>query len=163
MNFFPQRRRRYDYPGRPSPTSFRHHAPTHQTLHIHPERSCADSADDDVMDIQLVVVPGCPNEAPAAALLRAALDQAGIPDQSFRVTHVTDEQAATHNGFIGSPTFLINGLDPFGDPAQPTGMTCRLYRQPSGPALGLPAQDDLQYALATAARQPAPATAAHHG
>jgi hypothetical protein len=121
-------------------------------------------ADDEVVvvDIDLIVVPGCPNEAPAAALLRTALDQAGLPDKSFRVTVVADEQAAARCGFRGSPTFLINGSDPFGDSAQTTGLTCRLYQQSSGRTLGLPALGDLREALATAAREPAPATETRH-
>lgn len=115
------------------------------------------------MDIELVVVPGCPNEAPAAALLRTALDQVGFTDHKFRVTVLTDETAAARRGVAGSPTFLINGSDPFSEATSSTGLTCRLYSQRTGPALGLPALDDLQGALNAAAREPAAEMAQRHG
>ena len=117
-----------------------------------PLRRVLDPADDELVDIDLLVVAGCPNEAPAADLLRSALDQAGLPTQGFRVTVIADEQAAARRGFTGSPTFLINGSDPFSDSEQPTGLTCRLYRQPTGRASGLPALADLRDSLTTAAR-----------
>lgn len=116
-----------------------------------------------MVDIELVVVPGCPNEAPAATLLRTALDQAGLTDSCLRVTVITDERAAVRRGFAGSPTFLINGSDPFGEPAPSTGLTCRLYPQRTGPALGLPALHDLQEALKAAARTPVAGMEPCHG
>jgi hypothetical protein len=120
-----------------------------------------DPVDDDVVDIDVVVVAGCPNEAAAVALLQTALEQAGLGNKSFLVTVVDDEQSAAPWGFPGSPTFLINGSDPFGDPARTTGLTYRLYRQPSGPALGLPALDAVRDAVTIAARETAPATDRH--
>jgi len=114
------------------------------------------------VDIDLLVVTGCPNEAPAAALLRSALNQSGLRTQGFQITVVGDEHEAAARGFTGSPTFLINGTDPFSDPAQATGLTCRLYRQPIGPPSGLPTLDDLRHALATAARVTAPTAEPRH-
>jgi len=111
------------------------------------------AADDEVVDIDLLVVPHCPNEAPAAALLRSALNQSGLLTQGFQITVVGDEHEAAARGFTGSPTFLINGTDPFGDSTQATGLTCRLYRQPNGPPSGLPGLNDLRDALVTAVRE----------
>ncbi|MFC8261184.1 hypothetical protein ACFUNF_27160 [Streptomyces sp. NPDC057291] len=39
--------------------------------------------------------------------------------------------------FTGSPTFLLNGRDPFAEPGRPAGLTCRVYRAPDG-LRGLP-------------------------
>ena len=114
------------------------------------------------MDIDLLVVADCPNEAPAAALLRSALDQSGLRTQGFQITVVGDEHEAAARGFAGSPTFLINGSDPFANDTQPTGLTCRLYPQPSGPPSGLPTLDDLRSALATAARVTASTSGLRH-
>jgi len=104
-----------------------------------------------VMDVELLVVPGCRNEGPAAILLRSALIQAALP-AGFRVTVIADEQQAAQRGFTGSPTFLINGSDPFGTPRQPVGLGCRIYRQPDGHARGFPDLLELRDALAAAAR-----------
>ena len=74
------------------------------------------------MDVELLVLPDCPNEAPAAALLRSALALAGLTTKRFVVTVIADEQAASRRGFAGSPTFLINGSDPFVGSEQPSGL-----------------------------------------
>jgi len=102
-----------------------------------------------VMDVELLVVPGCRNEGPAAILLRSALIQAALPS-GFRVTVIADEQQAAQRGFTGSPTFLINGSDPFGTPEQPVGLGCRIYRQPDGNVRVLPDLPELRDALAAA-------------
>jgi hypothetical protein len=49
-------------------------------------------------------------------------------------------------GFRGSPTVLIEGLDPFADPQAPVGLSCRVYRTATGSA-GSPPRDQLQAAL----------------
>jgi hypothetical protein len=115
------------------------------------------------MDVELLVVPDCPSEAPAAALLRSALTLAGLTSERFVVTVIADQQAASRRGFAGSPTFLINGSDPFVGSEQPSGLTCRLYRRPDGRASGLPDPRDLRDALNTAARADAPAAKPNHG
>jgi hypothetical protein len=33
---------------------------------------------------------------------------------------------------LGAPTILVNGHDPFADPADPVGLSCRIYRNPAG-------------------------------
>jgi hypothetical protein len=42
--------------------------------------------------------------------------------------------------FIGSPTILVDGRDPFAGVAAPFGLTCRVYRTPEGLA-GSPTLD----------------------
>ena len=48
--------------------------------------------------------------------------------------------------FTGSPTILINGIDPFAQPQQTPGLACRLYPTPDGPA-GVPSLPELRRAL----------------
>ena len=97
------------------------------------------------MDVELLVVPNCPNEAVAYDLICAALTDLGVV-ASVRTTVIqSDEQAQTH-GFIGSPTFLINGQDPFSEPGAVAAVACRMYRTDTGLA-GVPARDDLREAL----------------
>ena len=57
----------------------------------------------------------------------------------------TPEAAAEH-GFRGSPTVLIDGVDPFTDPDAPIGLSCRVYRTEIGFA-GSPTLDQLEDAI----------------
>jgi len=98
------------------------------------------------MDVELLVVPDCPNEAPAMALLRTALDEIGRSDIDIVTTVIDTWQAAERRGFIGSPTFLINGIDPFSEPGRTPALACRVYPHPTG-LTGLPDLSELRQAL----------------
>jgi hypothetical protein len=98
------------------------------------------------VDIELLVVPDCPNAPAAQALLRTALDAAGMLGTGVRVSVIDSQREAGERGFVGSPTILINGLDPFAEPARPPALACRLYPGLAGPS-GLPPADQLQKAL----------------
>ena len=101
------------------------------------------------MELELLVVPDCPNEAAAVAAVQAAARQAGLGEVGLRVTVIdTDEQARGHR-FAGSPTLLIDGVDPFADPSAPIGLTCRIYSTTDGPA-GVPELAQLRAALVRA-------------
>jgi hypothetical protein len=99
------------------------------------------------MDVELLVVPDCPHEMPAAVLLRSALDDIGLTAENFQLTVIDTPEAADRRGFVGSPTILLNGLDPFETPGQQASVACRLY---SGPG-GLPDVTALRQALKRAA------------
>lgn len=104
------------------------------------------------MDVELLVVPGCPNAEPATRLLRTALTEVGLGDTPVRTTVVDSEPAAHRRGFLGSPTILLDGEDPFAEPGSRPALACRLYATPTGPA-GLPPLPDLRAALERAAHQ----------
>ncbi len=97
------------------------------------------------MEIELLIVPGCPHEAAAAELITTAVAATGV---QAGVTHtvITNLDQARRRSFAGSPTILINGSDPFADPAAPAAMACRLYPTPEG-LRGVPALRDLHQAL----------------
>jgi hypothetical protein len=79
------------------------------------------------VDIELLVIPDCPNEGAAAAQLRQALDDVGLTRVPIR-THLVDSlDEARRLGFVGSPTVRIDGEDPFDEPAQLVGLACRVY------------------------------------
>ena len=94
------------------------------------------------MEIELLIVPGCPHEAAAAELITTAVADTGV---QAGVTHtvITNLDQARRRSFAGSPTILIN---PFADPAAPAAMACRLYPTPEG-LRGVPALRDLHQAL----------------
>ena len=69
----------------------------------------------------------------------------------------TDEQARMR-GFVGSPTFLVDGVDPFAVAGAPTGVACRVYPTPNGLS-GAPTVAALRDALVRAGAFPANAAA----
>ena len=93
------------------------------------------------MDVELLVVPDCPNEVSAYALTQAALIQLDVA-ASVTTTVITDDEHAQARGFTGSPTFLLNGRDPFAEPGAAVGVACRVYRTPTGLA-GVPSLEEL--------------------
>jgi hypothetical protein len=96
--------------------------------------------------IELLVVPDCPNADAARAAVRAAAAQAGIAELPATVTVIATDEEARRRGFCGSPTFLIDGIDPFAVPDAPTGLTCRLYPTARGLS-GVPEVTALRDAL----------------
>jgi len=101
------------------------------------------------MDVELLVVPDCPNEATARDLLRDAARQAGITDLRLTVTVIDTDEHARLRGFIGSPTFLVDGVDPFAVTGAAVGVSCRIYRSGDG-ASGVPDLTALRAALVRA-------------
>lgn len=106
-----------------------------------------------VVDVELLLVPNCPHGHDAAGLMRAVLDAAGVPDVPVRVTVIETVEEAVERGFVGSPTFLVDGVDPFAatDPVVPA-LACRLYRTAGG-LRGIPDREDLLGAVRRAAGQ----------
>jgi hypothetical protein len=107
-----------------------------------------------VMDVELLVVPDCPNESVALSVLRSAFDRVGLAGQSVRTTVIANQDQAEERSFVGSPTILINGVDPFGVAGQSPAYACRVYATPAGLS-GVPPLDDIISAL-TAARNREP-------
>jgi len=104
------------------------------------------------MDAELLVVPDCPHEKPAAILLRSALDDIGLTAVTVELTVIATEEDAQRRGFVGSPTILLNGIDPFEVPGQQASVSCRIYPG----AGGLPDLRALRKALKRAAFDTAP-------
>lgn len=102
------------------------------------------------MDVELLVVRECPNEADAANLLRTALDDIGLPGKDFHTTLVASQCEADRRGFTGSPSFFADGADLFREPWNRPGLSCRLYRS-SDRVAGVPDLIDLRRALKRAA------------
>ena len=94
------------------------------------------------MKVEVLYFEGCPNHSPAVELTRSVLREEGLPDQVLEID-VKAAQAAETEGFLGSPTILVNGKDV--DPAvrtfKPAGFSCRTY------AGGLPSAEIIRAAL----------------
>ena len=64
------------------------------------------------------------------------------------VRHVIRNEAdASRLGMHGSPTLLINGVDPFAAPGTPASLSCRVYRDETGQSRGAPSLAALRMAL----------------
>ncbi|MGQ0849559.1 MAG: thioredoxin family protein, partial [Actinomycetota bacterium] len=64
------------------------------------------------MDITLQYFDGCPNWKTTAEDLARLIDQGLLARISYEL--IDSEDAAVDRGFRGSPTVLIDGVDPFG-------------------------------------------------
>lgn len=95
----------------------------------------------------LLYFDDCPNWEVASERLDTLLGE--HPEMSI-ARHVVDTpEEAERTGFRGSPSILLNGVDPFADPDDPVGLSCRVYQTPDGPA-GSPTVDQLRQAIADA-------------
>lgn len=104
------------------------------------------------MDVRLLVVPQCPHENAAAQLLRTGLDDVGLAQVMATTVVISDEQQAAREGFPGSPTITIDGVDPFAEPGRPTALACRMYRTSAGLS-GTPDHSALHDAVKRAANR----------
>ncbi|RJT75438.1 thioredoxin family protein [Arthrobacter cheniae] len=96
------------------------------------------------MNITLQYFDGCPNWMTADERLQLlATDH---PDIVVRCQVVDTIEAAERAGFPGSPTILIDGIDPFGDASAPAALACRMYMTDDGPA-GAPSLAQLRNAI----------------
>jgi uncharacterized protein YlaN (UPF0358 family) len=95
------------------------------------------------VNVDLLVIPDCPNADRAEALLRTALDDVGLGRIPIRVAVIETQEQAVSRDFLGSPTIRIDGRDPFAQPELPSALACRVYPGASG----LPDLRDLRQAL----------------
>lgn len=84
------------------------------------------------VELTLLYLDHCPNWSVAADRLRTAVKAVGDPDIRIRWRPVHSFPAAQALGFAGSPTLLVNGVDPFPRPARVSGLCCRFYRTENG-------------------------------
>ncbi|MEU6089713.1 hypothetical protein ABZ865_23470 [Streptomyces sp. NPDC047085] len=102
------------------------------------------SWEDDAMRITLLTVPDCHSTPVIEERLARALEGR---DADVERIEVGDPEEAIRLGMAGSPTVLINGVDPFAEPGAPASLSCRLYRGSDGRVEGAPSIADLRRAL----------------
>lgn len=87
------------------------------------------------MRVEILHVPDCPS----VRVLCERLDQAlagAVVEVAQRV--VRDAETAAAVGMTGSPTLLVDGVDPFAEPGVAPSVSCRLYRHEDGHVDGAP-------------------------
>jgi hypothetical protein len=108
------------------------------------------------MEVELLFWDGCPSHPAALADLRAALAELGADPAAVAVREVASEADAAAETFVGSPTIRIDGRDVQPPGAEPSALTCRIYRRRDGRYSPTPDPDDLRDALRAALEEPAP-------
>lgn len=94
------------------------------------------------VDVELQYFDDCPNWRVADDHLRILARE--FTDVTVRRRPVDTPEEAENVGFRGSPTILLDGVDPFASESDPVGgLSCRVYRTPDGPA-GAPTVDQLR-------------------
>lgn len=94
------------------------------------------------MDLVVLHVTDCPN-------LAVLLGRLATVTSSRIVTRMveTDVDAARY-GMAGSPTLLVDGVDPFRAPGDhASGLSCRIYRNDDGGVAAAPSVEQLRAAL----------------
>lgn len=97
------------------------------------------------MELTLLTVADCPHAAVFEERLAVAL--AGHPGAVLRRRVIASEREATEAGMHGSPTLLVDGLDPFARPGEAASLSCRLYPGVAGEAGEMPSVAALREAL----------------
>lgn len=92
----------------------------------------------------LLYFDDCPNWLEADQHLGAlAAEHPEMTIERRRVETVEDAEATR---FHGSPSIIVDGIDPFADADAPVGLSCRVYQTPHGPA-GAPTLEQLRQAI----------------
>jgi hypothetical protein len=98
--------------------------------------------------VELLYWDGCPSHDQALAELREVLDELGHGDLPVRTRSIDTDEQAVSEGFIGSPTIRVNGVDPFPNAdGEPARLTCRVYRLTDGRYSPTPDRGRLREAL----------------
>lgn len=82
------------------------------------------------MEIKLQYFDGCPNWKTTAEHLTRLSEEGTSISVSYEL--IDTHETAVERGFRGSPTVLIDGLDPFADKDAPPGLACRVYPTEDG-------------------------------
>jgi len=101
------------------------------------------------MDVRLLYFDDCPSWRVAEERLRTALDATGHPDVPIVRERVTTIDEARQRHFCGSPTILVNGVDPFATAHDEPALACRVYASDQGRE-GSPSVAQLTHAVAEA-------------
>lgn len=95
-------------------------------------------------EVSLQYFDGCPNWRTTADHLARLADE-GL-DITIAHETIDSHETAIARGFHGSPTVLVDGVDPFADENMPVGLACRVYRTPQGIG-GSPTLSQLRQAI----------------
>jgi hypothetical protein len=94
------------------------------------------------MRLEVLHVPNCPNLSPLLERL------AQVTDLPVATQVIETDADAERFGMAGSPTLLVDGVDPFADGEEcGCGVSCRLYRDDAGRIVSAPTVEQLRVAI----------------
>ena len=93
------------------------------------------------MKLEVLHVPDCPN----TTVLTGRLETLIIGRAGVRVEQreISNQAEASRRGMTGSPTLLVDGVDPFAVAGQSPSLSCRLYIDENGAVSGSPSLTQL--------------------
>jgi hypothetical protein len=101
-----------------------------------------------VPTVELLWCEGCPSAERALDELQAALVDVGLDATCVQVREMTTDAEAHAEGFVGSPTIRIDGVDAIAAPEhEAAALTCRVYHRRDGRFSPTPDPADLRSAL----------------
>jgi hypothetical protein len=98
--------------------------------------------------VTILHVIDCPNVAVLQRRLTHVL--ADRADVQVELRLIDSEERAAESGMTGSPTLLVDGVDPFAIPGQQPSLSCRLYRDDTGTVIGAPSLAQLHAVFSSA-------------
>ena len=84
-----------------------------------------------MIQIKLLYFDGCPSWQPALENLKMAIAAEKIAAEICLVNIQTPQQAQQER-FLGSPSFLVNGVDLWPEERSHYTLSCRVYLTPTG-------------------------------
>jgi hypothetical protein len=97
--------------------------------------------------VELLWWEGCPSHRRALEELQEVLAQEGLDPAAVDVREVATGEDAEREASVGSPTIRIDGREVAPAPAEPTGLTCRVYRLRDGRISPTPDPEDIREAI----------------
>jgi hypothetical protein len=97
------------------------------------------------VQIETLYFEGCPSWRVALERAHTAVARAAV-QATVGTRAIETMEEAMSAGFRGSPTILVDGVDPFADDAAPVAFACRVYHTDAGPQ-GSPTVDEMIAAL----------------
>jgi len=98
------------------------------------------------MKITIQYFDGCPHWKLADERVRHVIGDFASDDVTLEYQFIDSPETADQLGFHGSPTILIDGLDPFITGVEQVGMSCRVFRTEDG-IQGAPTEAELRKLL----------------
>jgi hypothetical protein len=84
------------------------------------------------MDVVVQYFEGCPHAELATDRVREALRSVGLNDQEIMLQRIDSPEDAAGADFHGSPTILVDGVDPLAGETPSVGYACRVYETGAG-------------------------------
>lgn len=107
----------------------------------------------EAVELEILGWSGCPTTSTVKEWVERVCAQSGLSAPQLAITYVETDTDAARRRFIGSPTFLHDGVDLFPEPDAHVALTCRLYRLRDGRPSPLPDPQEFAAALERLGRQ----------